>query len=194
MSNVVLVPGIFDSPVIFRSMSGFLHERGWTPLTPRLSPNDGSDGLEKLAEQLKAFVDERIEPEQRFDLVGYSMGGLVSRYYLQRLGGLRRVRRFITLAAPHNGSYMAYLLPNRGGEQMRPGSAFIEDLNRDVVMLEQVDFVSLWTPWDLSIVPARSSVLPVGRDLQVAVAAHPLMVLSRRSQQEVVRLLGEPFR
>ena len=102
-----------------------------------------SDGLEKLAEQLKAFVDERIEPEQRFDLVGYSMGGLVSRYYLQRLGGLRRVRRFITLAAPHNGSYMAYLLPNRGGEQMRPGSAFIEDLNRDVVMLEQVGFVSL---------------------------------------------------
>ena len=191
MSTVVLVPGIFDSPLIFRSMSRFIRQHGWMPLTPSLTPNDGSHGLETLAEQLKAFVDEHVEPEDQLDLVGYSMGGLVSRYYLQRLGGLVRVRRFITLSAPHNGSYMAYLLPNRGGEQMRPGSAFIEDLNRDAAVLEQVDFVSLWTPWDLSIVPAHSSVLPVGRDVQVAVAAHPLMVLSRTSQQLVVQLLEE---
>ena len=74
---------------------------------------------------------------------------------------------------------------------MRPGSEFLTDLNRDASMLEQVDFVSLWTPWDLSIVPAHSAVLTVGRSLQIDVPAQPLMVLSRKSAKQVARLLAE---
>jgi triacylglycerol lipase len=62
-------------------------------------------------------------------------------------------------------------------------------VNRDVDVLGRLDFTSIWTPWDLSILPPQSSVLPVGRSIQVPVVLHPWMVWSRRSIDEVVRLL-----
>ena len=59
---------------------------------------------------------------------------------------------------------------------MRPGSSFLRDLNRDVEVLGRIGFTSIWTPFDLMIVPAHSSVLHAGRTMRVNVAAHPLMV------------------
>jgi triacylglycerol lipase len=43
-------------------------------------------------------------------------------------------------------------------------------------VLGRVDFSSIWSPFDLMIVPAHSSVLHAGRTMWVNVAAHPLMV------------------
>ena len=44
------------------------------------------------------------------------MGGIVARSYVQRFGGIERVRRFITISAPHRGTYVAYAMGNKGGE------------------------------------------------------------------------------
>ncbi|WLT39844.1 hypothetical protein NON20_10925 [Synechocystis sp. B12] len=49
-------------------------------------PNDGSASLAVLAEQVKQYIDGQFAPQQPVDLIGFSMGGLVTRYYLQRLG------------------------------------------------------------------------------------------------------------
>jgi triacylglycerol lipase len=147
--------------------------------------------VDELALQVRAFVDQHLPPGQPFDLIGFSMGGLVSRYYVQRLGGVERVRRLITISAPHRGSYWAYVIGNIACRQMRPGSAFLEELNRDVNMLEQVKFVSLWTPLDLMIVPASSSKLKVGQEFMLPVAVHPWMVMSRCSLELIVKLLQE---
>lgn len=54
---------------------------------------------------------------------------------------------------------------------MRPNSDFLCDLNRDCATLERAGFVSIWTRFDLMIVPARSSLLPVGRSVHVGVLA-----------------------
>jgi triacylglycerol lipase len=81
---------------------------------------------------------------------------------------------------------------NAGIRQMRPNSKFLGDLNRDCGILEQAGFVSIWTRFDLMIVPARSSVLPVGRSIQVGVLAHPLMVNDRRVLRLVEQVLTEP--
>jgi len=188
---VVLVHGIFDTAAIFNPMSRFLNERGFQPIAPSLAPSNGTAGLDELAEQLRAFVDERIPSGERFDLIGFSMGGLVSRFYVQKLGGIDRVRRFIAISSPHHGSYWAYSIGNAACRQMRPGSAFLEELNRDIKMLEQVRFASLWTPLDLMIVPAISSRLKVGKEFVLPVAMHPLMVVSRTSLELIVRLLQE---
>jgi triacylglycerol lipase len=125
---VVLVHGIFDTAGIFRRMARLLRARGWTPHAVSLRPNTGRAGLDTLALQLKAYIDGHIGPGERIHLVGFSMGGLVARYYVQRLDGAERVRRFITLSAPHHGSRLAYLLANEACRQMRPGSAFLADL------------------------------------------------------------------
>ncbi len=72
---------------------------------------------------------------------------------------------------------------------MRPGSPFLRDLARDADALRRVHFVSLWTPLDLIILPARSSVVATGDCRRVWCAAHPLMVLQPSCQQAVALAL-----
>jgi triacylglycerol lipase len=187
--TVVLVHGIFDTSRIFAAMAAWLQRCGFHPLAPDLAPNNGTVGLDELAAQLAAFVHQNLSSGEPFDLVGFSMGGLVSRYYVQRLGGIERVGRLITISAPHHGTYSAYALGNPGSRQMRPGSAFLEDLNRDAARLERVRFASIWTPLDLMILPAESSRLGIGEEFKIPVAVHPWMLTSRRSLELVANLL-----
>jgi len=104
---VLLVHGIWKSGASFHRMARALTARGLDAHTLDLKPNDGSAPLEDLAAQIAAFAADRFPGP--FDLVGFSMGGVVSRYYLQRLGGAERVRRFVTIPSPHHGTMTALL-------------------------------------------------------------------------------------
>ncbi len=185
----MLVHGFLDTGAVFRRLTARLTAEGRMPHAINLKPNDGRVGLEALAGQLATFAAERL-PGQPFDLVGFSMGGLVARYYVQRLGGIDRVGRLVTLAAPHHGTVWSHLAPLPGLRQMRPGSPFIEDLNRDAEMLRRVDFVSLWTPYDLLVFPARRAILANHPEVRIPAAAHPLMLSDPRVHDTLVRLLG----
>ena len=109
----------------------------------------------------------------------------MARYYVQHLGGLKRVQRLITISTPHRGSWMAYLRGNAGARQMRPGSYFLRKSNRETEALQRVAFTSIWTPLDLMILPANSAVIPEARSIPVLVIAHPLMM----SDWRVLRLV-----
>ena len=176
---VFLIHGIGDTGMIFSHMRLYLQRHGLVIFCPSLTPNNGASGLEDLASQLLVHVNANVGERSTIDLVGFSMGGLVARYYLQKLGGINRVGRLVTISTPHRGTQTALFLNTRGVRQMRPGSPFLLDLNGDVQVLNRVSFTSIWTPFDLMIVPAISSVLPVGRSIRVNVAAHPLMVRDR---------------
>jgi triacylglycerol lipase len=189
--SVVLVHGIWDTAKIFHPLSRVLKDSGFAPLALDLKPSNGDVGLDQLAQQVAAFIEESIPTGEQFDLVGFSMGGLVSRYYVQRLGGIDRVGRLIAISSPHRGTLWAHTGANPGSRQMRPGSPFLADLNNDAAILERVNFVSIWTPFDLTIVPARSSSLGVGTEFRIPVALHPWMPKSRRCINLVVKLLRE---
>jgi triacylglycerol lipase len=191
---VLLIHGILRKADIFDKMSAYLAERGWSVFAPNFHPNLGEMGLDQLAQQVVDYVNKNFAPEQPLDIVGLSMGGLVSRYYIQRLGGIDRVQRLITISSPHNGTVTAYLLNGQGCIQMRPDSIFLNDLNRDMAMLEQLNFTSIWTPWDFIIVPASSSQIPVGKEVQVQVFAHAMMVIDSQSLQAVAEALCTPLK
>ena len=190
MRDVVLVHGIFDTSATFRGLSRFLEQHGFNVHSPDLEPNSGQTGLEDLARKLGRFINERLDTDQGCDVVGFSMGGLISRYYIQRLDGATRVRRLITISTPHHGSRLAHLLPNKAGRQMRPASDFLNDLNSDLHALERARVVSMWTPLDLMIVPAKSSRLGIGTDFTVPVLLHPLMLVDRRSHAAILDFLS----
>jgi len=191
---VLLIHGINDTGAVFYKMAPYLAALGRQVYDLSLTPNNGNVGLDNLAEQVAAYIDKTFAPEQPLDLVGFSMGGIVSRYYVQRLGGIERVQSFITISSPHQGTTAAYLSQRPGCIQMRPDSAFLKDLNQDVAMLNQLNFTSIWTPFDLIIVPARSSQLPVGREIMVPVPAHPWMLTDSRSIKSVVEALSDPLK
>ena len=187
--TVVLVHGIYDSGARMGQMADYLRKEGFTVYTPSLSPNTGKADIDELARQLSAYIDRNIPRGEKFDLVGFSMGGLVCRYYLQRMDGLRRADRFITLGAPHHGSALAYMVNNPGCRQMRPDSAFIRNLNSDIGVLKKVHFTSIWSPLDLSIIPSNSSRTDASRNIAVWVPIHPLLVWSPLPIRTVAGLL-----
>ena len=190
---VLLVHGLNDTGAVFCKMAPYLTHLGWYVYDLDLIPCNGDAKLDHLAGQVSYYINNKFHPEQPIDIVGFSMGGIVSRYYIQRLGGINRVQRFITIASPHRGTFAAYASTRPGCIQMRPESEFLLDLNRDLTMLEKLNFTSIWTPLDLMIVPANSSQLPVGKDVQVLAATHPLMLTDNRSLQAVAMALTEPI-
>ncbi|MEI9896242.1 MAG: alpha/beta fold hydrolase [Chthoniobacter sp.] len=115
---VLLIHGIADSERNMRWLAHYLRREGWEVHTLSLKPNWAQKGLEPLAGQIDAYARAQFGT-RRFDLVGFSMGGLVSRYYVQRLGGLDRVDHLVTLSAPHNGTILANLIP----QSRLPGDA-----------------------------------------------------------------------
>jgi triacylglycerol lipase len=187
---VLLVHGIKDDARKMEPMARFLRAQGWEAKTMSFIPSWGQKGLDVLAGQVAQFIEENFPAGRKIDLVAFSMGGLVTRYYLQRLGGMDRVQRFVTISTPHKGTLLAYFLPNDGCRQMRFNSAFLRDLDRDADTLAKLQFTSLHTPFDLIIVPANSSVIPQASNERLWITLHPLMVLQSRAKKAVAAALS----
>jgi triacylglycerol lipase len=188
---VFLVHGITDTHRKMRHLATALQQQGRTTHSIDLHPNNGSGKLDVLAEQLRDYINKLHPGNKPFDLIGFSMGGLVSRYYLQALGGRDRVRKYITISTPHRGTIAAFFSKGDGIEQMRPNSDFIAALNRDLSILQSLDYTAIWTPWDLIILPANSSQLGIGKEIQIPVLLHAWMVSDRRVVDRVTTILSQ---
>lgn len=190
---VVLVHGIWNTAAIFAALQAHLEREGWQVYAPSLTPNNGDAPLESLAEQVASFINSALGSQQPFDLLGFSMGGLIARYYVQQLGGLARVQRFVTVSAPHQGTLLGALSHRYGIRQMRPGSPFLKALNQDIQQLKSIQFSSLWTPFDLLILPPWSSDLSpqgVGQSQRLQVSAHNQMIYDALSLEAIATRLS----
>lgn len=171
-----MVHGIFEDGQAFRSLRKRLETHGIECYVPQLKPSDGRGGLDKLAEGLKQYIDKEFGENEKFALVAFSMGGLVSRYYLQKLGGAERCEAFITVSSPHHGTATAYTYPTKGARQMRPNSPFLMELEATEDTLGDMPIVSYRTPMDLIILPTKSSIWDRAENRSFTVALHPLML------------------
>ncbi len=188
---VVLVHGIWNTADIFCPLRSYLERSGWQTHALSMRPNNGDAPLEVLAKQVCDFIAAHIDPQQPFDLVGFSMGGLISRYYVQRLGGLERVQRFVTVSTPHQGTVLGTLSRRYGIRQMRPGSPLIKSLNQDIHQLRALKFSSLWTPFDLLILPAKSAeVKGIGRSHKLQIPAHNRMIRDQIGLEAIAQCLS----
>lgn len=133
---------------------------GLIPHTPSLRKADGRLPIAKLAEQLRRVIEKHVPAGEKCLLVGFSMGGIVARYYLQMLDGVNRVERFITIGSPHEGSIMAYFLPSfffPGAKDLRPQSKVLCDLQNTSHQLNELPIMALYNPIDTMIVPPHSA-------------------------------------
>jgi triacylglycerol lipase len=190
--KVVLVHGIFDTGSKFRTLKPYLEARGHVCLAPSLTPNDGREGLPALAEQLRHRIDAAFGRDEPFALVGFSMGGLVSRWYLQELGGHERVELFAAVSAPMQGTVWAYGYPGLGARQMRPGSDFLACLGASAERLSRAELYAYWTPFDAVIVPQKSADWQLADSRRIPALCHPCMLWHPRLMADLAARLGDP--
>jgi triacylglycerol lipase len=191
---VLLVHGIWDTGRNFRHLIQRLERAGHPAVhTVELRPNTGSAPLSALAEQVDAAASALLAKEgtTQLDLVGFSMGALVARYWLQRLGGNARTRRFVSISGPHQGTWTAWFMPLAGVRQMRPSSALLRDLARDERPFADVEVHVLWTPFDLMVFPPRTACIPGAKsEHRVTTLLHRFMLTNGTALDRVVEILN----
>jgi triacylglycerol lipase len=157
-----------------------------------LRPSDGRVPISELARQVAEHADalRRESDAQSIDILGFSMGALATRCYLQQAGGRQHVRRFISISGPHAGTWTAFGLPFAGVRDMRPQSALLRALEADIDPFGAVEVHCIYTPFDLMIVPATSSVLRGAHSVhRLPVALHRWMIRDPRVLDLVAQLL-----
>ena len=183
---VILVHGYAANSGIWAPMMQYLIRRGVTNLfTIDLEPRFGD--IDDYARQLAARVT-RICNTTRADkvvLVAHSMGGLVARAYIEQFGGAQRVAKLICIGTPHHGAVMARLAPGVNASQMRVGSAWLGDMNRDENYRNEIPYVSVYSAHDNVVFPQNSAEFGKARNLEVVGRGHFTLLVSR----EVGRLL-----
>lgn len=126
-------------------------------------PGDPTGDLRAQAEDLDAAVEEALAGgEPSVDVVGYSAGGVVARWWATELGGASHARRVVTLASPHAGSDLAGLAGGLGEvacplacRQLAPGSDLLRRLEA-AGLPEGPRWTAVWTEDDRTVVPADS--------------------------------------
>lgn len=150
---ILLVHGMIDNRSIFSLLGRGLRRRGFGRVcTMNYSPltYDIRAAATALGERVERIVTET--GHERIHLIGHSLGGIIARYYVQRLGGDERVHTLVTLGSPHSGTQMARLLPYRVGRQLRPGSDLMAELAGPAGGC-RARFLAFWSDLDQMIVP-----------------------------------------
>lgn len=126
---VLLVHGIYCNAGVWYLMRRRLGARGIGNLFA-INLEPPLAGIDDFALALAARVEEvrRRTGADKVVLVAHSMGGLVSRAYIARLGGAQRVERLVTIGSPHHGSELARLGIGRCARDMIPGGPWLARL------------------------------------------------------------------
>jgi pimeloyl-ACP methyl ester carboxylesterase len=162
--TVVLIHGYLATGAPFLPLEAYLRWAGIEQI--RRFEYRSHDGVARAAMALRDFLKTHVRGG-RVDLIGHSMGGLVARFYLQELGGSRRVDRCITLATPHQGSYSAYWVPSKVGDSLRLGSPLLQRLEEGRSKAAGVRFSSIVAGSDNFVVPRvfAAQATPPGDDV-----------------------------
>ena len=156
---ILMLHGLIDNRSIFTLLRRGLRSRGFDHLTTlNYSPivSDIRVAAAHLGEEVERIVAET--GYERIHIIGHSLGGLIARYYITRLGGDERVHTLVTLGTPHGGTYAAYAWPTRLVAQMRPDSGLIQELHKPVPEC-RTRFIAYWSDLDQLVFPQHNAAI-----------------------------------
>lgn len=200
---ILLVHGFADNRSVFAVLGRALRKRGFGMVYclnhSLLSTLTGD--VRSAARDLGREVERICEATSadQVHVVGHSLGGLVARYYVQRLGGDARVHTLVTLGTPHHGTMTAYLLPTPVLYQLRPHSDIVTELAAPSPGC-RTRFVAVWSELDGWIVPQHNARLDhpdlLVTNYQLSDVGHLSLPVDPRAVHTVVsaldRLGGSP--
>ncbi|TDW15401.1 alpha/beta fold hydrolase [Kribbella kalugense] len=188
---ILLAHGIIDNHTVFTLMRRHLVRRGFSSIhTFSYSPLtlDVRSTAERMGREIEAICE--ASGSDQIHVIGHSLGGLIARYYVQRLGGDQRVHTCVTLGTPHQGTVAAKLLPWPLVKQVRPESDLMAELAEPAPDCK-TRFVAFYSDVDQLIVPQRRARIRHPDLLASNVRVHGVGHLSLPFHGEVVhRITG----
>lgn len=195
---ILLVHGFVDNRSVFAVLGRALRKRGfgvvyginYSVLTAlngdvRSAAREFGREIERICEATSA---------EQVHVVGHSLGGLIARYYVQRLGGDARVHTLVSLGTPHHGTMAAYLLPSPVLRQLRPDSDLIAELAEPAPGC-RTRFVAVWSELDQLVVPQRHARLDhpdlLVTNLHLSDVGHLSLSVDPRAVHAVVSTLAQ---
>lgn len=152
---ILLLHGMADNHSIFALLRRGLQRRGFSRVySMNYSPltQDVRTAAAQLAREIEAICEET--DYERIHVIAHSLGGVISRYYVTRLGGDERVHTVVTLGSPHHGTHLARLLPLPITRQLSPGSPLLRELAQPAPGC-RTRFLCFWSDVDEAIFPAH---------------------------------------
>ena len=171
---ILFVHGWNSSGTTWNTMASRFRAAGYTSAELiQWSYNSGQDNV-ITAQQVKTKVDEirNATGWAKIDIVTHSMGGLSTRYYLKNLGGQSATDEWVSLGGPNHGTNTAYFCSTRSCVDMRPGSAFLNNINAGDETPGEVRYGTWWSPCDNTINPDSSVSLVGATNTRTACISH----------------------
>jgi len=187
---ILLLHGVLCNGGVWRSLKRRLRKAGLGPVyAPSYGPPLAS--IDLFADQIAAHIDRILAATgaRQLSIVSHSMGGLVARAYLRKYGG-GKVRRVITIGAPHQGSVHAWMFPGTSLGQLRPGNAWLGALPEPAG--NAPPFVSIWSWHDSMVAPQTSARLRHGRNVEIVGVGHNALLTDPDVAQKVIDELRTP--
>jgi pimeloyl-ACP methyl ester carboxylesterase len=191
---ILLVHGLVDNRSVFTLLRRTLRRRGFGRVIP-VNYSPFTQDVRTAAARLARLVEKTCEETgyERVHVVGHSLGGVVARYYVQRMGGDARVHTLCTLGSPHSGTSAAHLLPSRLVRQLRPESELMQELAAPTPGC-RTRFVAFWSDLDQLIVPKRSARIDhpdlAARNVLLRGVGHMSLPIDGRVVHEIATLLA----
>ena len=187
---IILIHGLWNSSEIFRHIINKLNEYKVEYFAPTLTHKFGMVSISELAYAFNKEVNNKFGQEEEIDIVGFSMGGIIGRYWIKKLEGYKRTKRFISIGSPHNGTFTAQIVPKypfRGISEMKINSDLLNELSTDNNLLKDIDCISFYTMWDLMVFPGWRAYLPLSKKIPIKVFKHKNLVRNPIAVDKIVK-------
>lgn len=201
---ILLLHGIMDNRSVFTVFRRALKRRGFG-VVHAVNYSLLTEDIRTAARRLHEHVDQVRERAgaERIHIVGHSLGGVIARYHVQRMGGDAAVDTLVTLGSPHGGTLAAHLLPTPLARQLRPGSDVIAELAEPAPGC-RTRFLVVWSRMDQLVLPQRNGRLRHPdlevEELEIRDVGHLALPVDPRTVHRVATSLGRtvgrvhPFR
>ena len=186
----ILIHGLWDTAKIFNSISKKLDAYEIEYFTPTLIHDFGMISIIDLSEYLNELIIKKYGSKEEIDIVGFSMGGLIVRYWINKFNGYERTKKFISIGSPQKGTFTAQLIPSfplKGISEMKIGSFFLTELSRYDYLLKDIECISFFTKWDLMVMPGWKAYLPFGKKYSLNVFKHKNLVKSPEAMNLIIQ-------
>ena len=172
---VVLVHGTFgDRKHLLENLSNALLAQGYCVFSLDYG-NRGTQDIPTSAQTLKAFTDKVLEATaaRKVSMIGHSQGGMMPRYYIKFLGGLKKVDDLVGLVPSNHGTgatgpgnpltQAAFGVVCPACLQQSAGSPFLTELNAGDETPGKVSYTQITTRYDEVVTPYLSAYLAPGK-------------------------------